>query len=268
MDYFKKAIDYLVREYFFLAFIVASFTLFTYESIAVDSDIFYVLGVAMGTLLLYKYISPLKSYNQLLSKNNFFLGVFTLLLFVFFAFNLQVQSLLFFGLAGLVSLLYFFGWPSFIKPLREYLLLKPFIIGLVYSILIVQIPMQDAQYLGYEYMYSMAAILLLVSGLAIVFDMGDVEEDSSTATFPKFMGIIPSKILVTLLMVLASGAMFYSAWTYMIGIPESVAFSFSCLIGTIMAWKATPTHSKMYYLLYVDGVMALPYGVTLFFNML
>jgi len=265
---FRKFIDFLVNEYIFLALIISSFTLFIFESIAFSPNLYYILALASGTFLLYKYISPFKSVNQLLTKNGLFLGITSSLLFLLFLLILSTKSLLFLGLAGILSLLYFFGWPPIIKPMRAYLLLKPFTIGLVYSILVCQIPMIESHYVAHEYIYSMGAVFLFVSALAIVFDLGDVEEDDVIATFPKTIGIVPSKIMVTLLMICASAAMYYSAWTYLISIPESVAFGLSCLTGIIIGWRATSFQPKSFYLTYVDGVMALPYVFTMFFRLI
>ncbi len=268
MTFFRKFFDFVVNEYIFLSFIIASFIIFIFESIAFSPNFYYIAVVASCTLLLYKYISPLKSFSQLFSKNSPFLGIAITLLITLFYLILSLQSLIFLGLAGILSLLYFFGWPPIIKPMRAYLLLKPVTIGLVYSILVCQIPMIESHYAAHEYMYSMGAVFLFVSALAIVFDLGDIEADGSLTTFPKTIGIVPSKIMVTFLMILASASMVYSAWTYMISIPESVAFGLSCLTGITIGWKATSSRPKSFYLIYVDGVMALPYVIAVFFRLI
>ncbi len=266
MDSFRKIINFIINEYIFLGLIVASFITFTYNSIAVSPNLYYILVAAISTIIIYKYISPLKSVKQFFFENKLFFGITILLLLSLCFLILTVKSLIALGLAGFLTLCYFFGWPPFFKPLRTYMILKPCLIGIVYSILVCQIPMIEAHYLAHEYMFSMAAIFLFVSALAIVFDLGDVEEDQRMNTCPKILGIVPSKIIVTLLMILATSAMYYSAWTYMISIPESVSFSISCFIGVIVGWKAMPSNPKSFYLMKVDGVMALPYMINIVIN--
>jgi 4-hydroxybenzoate polyprenyltransferase len=173
---------------------------------------------------------------------------------------------MFLFLAAIITFFYFFPVLNQ-RSLRQNGLLKPLVIGLVFSIVTTQIPMIENHYEWHEYIYSFTAILFFVTGLALIFDIGDVDidENETIRTIPKMIGVFRTRIIITCLMGMAMVLMFYTAWTYLIDIPESVAFVLSCLAGIVGAWKASVNKHKFYYLLYIDGLMALPLLFSLIF---
>lgn len=184
-------------------------------------------------------------------------------------YQLSVTGLLFLSLAAIITFFYFF--PVFSqRSFRQNGILKPFMIGVVFSILTVQIPMSENHYEWYEYIYPFTAMLLFVAGLALIFDIGDVETDESETirTLPKMIGVFQTRLMITCLMSMAMLLMFYTAWIYLMDIPESVAFVLSGLAGLAGAWKASSKMQKNDYLLYIDGIMALPLLFSLVFYFL
>lgn len=258
-----------ITQYYFLSSVVALLCSFTYVAIAVPPDYSYLLAVTLWTFFIYNDVSGLHVFKDILRKSHKSRLIIIFITIAWVTFQLSLTSLFFLFLAAFITFLYFF--PVFhLKPLRQYGIWKPLFIGLVFSILTALIPMLQNLYTWQESIYPLLAIWFFVSGLALVFDIGDidVDENENIGTWPKLVGTIKTKWLIIIMMMTAMLLMFYSAWVYLIEIPESVAFSISCLAGIAGAWKTHAKKSKLYFLFFIDGVMALPFIISLFFSFL
>ncbi|MEZ5024568.1 MAG: UbiA family prenyltransferase [Chitinophagales bacterium] len=116
-------------------------------------------------------------------------------------FYLRIETLLFIGGLGLVSLLYPLKFGSY--SLRSVPFLKIFIIAFVWSSTAVWVPFIEIRYdaYWYEYLLHFSFFFLFILFITLPFDINDIDVDHKTGvkTIPALLGIDKTNKLIRLL---------------------------------------------------------------------
>lgn len=169
---------------------------------------------------------------------------------------LNVPTVLFAGVLGLLSILY--NLPektlsSNIIPLRGIPLLKIFIIAVVWASISSQLPLAFSQeiYFSGNALFIFAANFLFILGITLPFDIRDFVNDQSKSllTVPHVIGILNTKLLALLCIfgftILMS---FLIGWLFLLPI---------LLVTAILILRTTPERNEFYFTFWLDGTILL-----------
>lgn len=250
------------ESYIFLSFLTFLITVFTFRSIAAETDYLYSLWIGFSTFYVYNFHSYIfggSHFNDKKEKYRFSLNsLFVGLLFLVNLAELQISSIVLLSFAGLFCLGYFANGFKF--RLRSNYLSKPLTIGVVFGICTAAIPYLESGYLLSESIFLSLGRTLFVSTLALIFDMGDILQDrlERTTTFPAKWGLIKAKFFATFLLMASASIEIWGAWNFLIDLSGIVALGFTYLMTFVTIVYAKPERKWWYYELFVDGLLAMP----------
>ncbi len=252
----------ILHQYYYLAFVTTLITIFTYQSIAADINYSYVLLVGIATHMTYNFHPLMKFSLQELNKEIRIWHIFYTLGLLIIGFITMYQASFYIWLALFIACIlcicYFkkvFGF-----SLRDHYLTKPLTIGIVFGICTALIPYLQSGYLIMESLGLTLGRVFFVTVLAIIFDIGDVNQDQleKTTTIPERFGVLKTKILCISLLVAAFIIESIGAWNFLIDLDGIVALCFSYFVTFMAILLSNTTRKSWFFTLFVDGIMALP----------
>ncbi len=259
----KKVLDFIVYSNLFISVCCAALTLQT-AYIFLETEILiheYVLINFIATFCLYNlqrlYYSSKQEgdvkYFWYARNRKFIFTLIVLLLLVSFNFLLDFfiknkSHLIVYSLLASLSLLYF------LPPLqlKKYGILKPFLIGFVFVVIAILIPLNfivTQQILLYT-----LGQFFFISALCILFDIRDVvtDKEKNINTFPVLIGLKNSKIII---LILCSCYLILNdvLWIHKFILSTHIIFCISCIVTII----SNPKKNNYFYLIVVDGLLLL-----------
>lgn len=189
----------------------------------------------------------LKKNRKLMLYSNFAgLGVL-----LFLCNSLSWTSIIIMVAAELVSSLYYL--PPF--NLRKYGYLKPFLIGVVWTVSTVVVPLIESHLLSENAFYFVAAQFLFITELCIVFDIKDAVEDfaGGVFTYANVFGVKFTKIL-SALMLAGSGI---CMWFFNNDVMFTLASLSTLLVTLLYTLRSSDEKHDFWFYLAIDGMLIL-----------
>ena len=217
-------------------------------------DFFVFFGTITGYNLV-KYAPVAGLHHRSLTKSLKTIQVFSLLCFVvlvYFSFQLSLQTLLYSGLFGLLTLLY--AIPVFkSKSLRTIKGLKIFVVALVWAGVTVTVPLLAAQEsLSGDSWVTFIQRFFLVIALIVPFEIRDLPYDNSIlGTMPQLLGVVATNVLVT---GLTGIAFILEAFKDVVSYPYAISLLLICLLTACATFFADKNQPKYYASFWVEGV--------------
>jgi hypothetical protein len=216
-----KILRFYINASIHVALAVGSFTCITYLDFDVDIEAYILVFVFFSTLVAYtfvKYIPSIK--NRPFKWTKSLKAIFTLALISIIPIGvsliyIDVISLALVGFLGLLTLLYVLPFLPKAKNLRDVSGLKIFIIALVWSGTTVVLPLvaYDYSFTWYdsEFLSYICSRFFIVVALIIPFEIRDLKlDDIYLQTLPQVLGVIKTKILAVVLVILSMFLLIYS----------------------------------------------------------
>lgn len=168
--------------------------------------LFYIFFGAVTGYNFIKYAGIAKLHHRSLAKNLRILQIFSFLCFfvlVYFALRIELETLLFSGIFGLLTLLYALPVFSGSRNLRTVRGIKVHIISLVWAGVSVVCPIVEASIpLGYDVLLEFVQRYLLVLVLLLPFEIRDLQHDQSQlGTIPQRIGVKKTRLLGLLMLI-------------------------------------------------------------------
>ncbi|MGB4840874.1 MAG: hypothetical protein WBP08_17845 [Saprospiraceae bacterium] len=258
-------INYL-HHFYHLALSICFLTAITYTCAGNKTDWKFSIWVSLATFLVYNFHDVLKFKNDEILKFVRTNILFTFLILASSLVGLLLMSqdfyqILFFATAIIFCIFYFRPNILWNKSGRDHFLLKPLLIGLVFGILTALIPYLQSGYNLSESLLLTLGRVSFVMSLAILFDIGDVIEDTGAhaETIPSRFGIKQSKVIAILLLIFSIIIEGYGAWIFLIEFPVFITFCIGYIFSFFLIIFSTAYRPSWYYLLLVDGMMMLPW---------
>jgi len=257
-----------VNYYFYLSFCTMCIACYTYQSVASEVNYLYVLSVGISVLFIYNcnYLLRFK-VSELMDLKMAELAkiavVFTVIALLLFAAVNDPVSILIYLFTSLLCIGYFRPFLSNQRNLRDFIWLKPLVIGLVFSLATATIPYHESGYTWYESCWLSIGRLLFIASLAIVFDVGDMVEDKMkrVSTLPSQYGASSAKLMAVLFLMAGITIESYGAWIFLIELPAVVAMIFTGFFTFLCIILANQHRSRWFYLILVDGMIGLPFFI-------
>lgn len=175
---------------------------------------------------------------------------------------------------ALLSLAYAFPvirWNGKWKKLREFKVLKIFIVSIVWGMICTLLPAAAADFTGENWftipvLTWFLACCGIIFSLTIPFDIRDLHYDGQQLkTLPSILGIRKSMLLALFVLALSDALVFSCTITYgKGGIHAFIAFFLWSIITAIFIWESTPTRPEYYFSFFIDGLMMLLLGFLTF----
>lgn len=232
---------------------------------ALECFIFY------GTITGYnfvKYAGVAKLHHRSLTNNLKIIQIFSLICFlltIYYGFQLNVKTLIFFIPFGLLTLLYALPvFKGFVKNLRNIPSVKILIIALVWSGVTVLLPFFNTEKnICLELVFTFIQRFLFVVVLTLPFDIRDFQFDKKELqTIPQLIGVKHTKKLGFILLVITLVIEFFIA-------PSSnfkSVFLIVFILLLILLQRATIYQKKYYASFFVEAVPVFWYILLLIFN--
>lgn len=263
MNWLKKSLDIFLEGSFLLAVASVCLCIETYLLLGEEIKIDGILPMLFfSTLFIYNYrlfaVSDMQKF-PLSKKILNYIILIAVAGMVASAVFIRPKVLLFLFPFGILSLAY--NVP--LVRLRSFPFLKIFLIALIWAVVTVMIPAKDcgANIFGSEVLFLFVRRTLFIFALAIPFDIRDAQSDVShhLKTFPNILGEKISKLvaLAALLIYCALDAMQYFRIHHLPGI--GIALLISAIILALLVLITSPSRSKYYFLLLLDGTMILQF---------
>lgn len=260
-----------LAQYFHLTLCIFLLTTYTYESFSTEVDWTYVVWIALGTFLVYNYHPiinvPLKEFTAFFKKNLplYILVIISGVLGLFIILG-DLLKLLAGFIASVSTYIYFKAHIIKGRSGREIYYLKPFLIGIVYGMMTMFVPAQDA---GLDFMESVILTIgriTFISALALIFDICDISEDIENhfSTLPEKIGTKLTKSIIAGLLIIS---FFTESWAIINFITELegyVGMIFTLIMSLAIARYAHRQRPIWYSLFMTDSMMLLPYVIMLF----
>ncbi|QNF32409.1 hypothetical protein HUW51_06565 [Adhaeribacter swui] len=139
-------------------------------------------------------------------------------------------------------------------PLRNIPLLKIFLIAYVWSCVTVILPLLATNKLSISVDIGLLFLrrFTYLFALTLLFDIRDYKKDkiTHTLTFPGLVGVLFTKILATILLLVFAVA----TWLSEVG-PALLSLEVSAVIALAVVWLSHEKRSEYYYLIFADGMM-------------
>jgi 4-hydroxybenzoate polyprenyltransferase len=269
IGFYKK---YFLDTYIHLAFCVGMLTAFTYSSISFPIDWQLVAATFLGSLMIYNYHDVL-TYDTI----QFMIWIKSKAVLVPLIcasisgwlilehFETSFVPLL---ISVVACVLYFRPINGKDYSLRAITFFKIFLISLVFGLITTTIPLIDANYAIKEILWMTLARMAFIAALAIAFDIGDllVDQKSNTSTLPSVVGNKNAKWIGSLLLIIAGLIEAYCAWNFMLEVPALFVMAIVYFVSWILLLSSSPQRTKHFYLFAVDGMMGLPFLLSLVFG--
>lgn len=273
----KKLVRFLIYTNLFVA--IGSLLL-TVESVLflgldLNTHIKFLVLIFFATLFLYNYqrvlgfknnTKPLQTNRHIWINNNHYFLVFVVVLSsiisIYIGFTILDERYFIFC-AILIFIAFFYSTPLFKKNnkwyrLRDLPFAKLFLVGLVWSAVVVIFPVMEEFFLFKNQKMILLFIIqfLFIVSITIPFDIRDYEIDkhNNIKTIPITLGLNKSKLFgyaLTIISLLISVVFFY----------ESIAFLITeivlCTLTIVLIKKSLPTNNDLYFTFYIDGLMIL-----------
>lgn len=255
-----------LRFYYHLAICVFFLTANTYSSMAVGIQWQYCIWVSLVTFLVYNY-HPLVnlSVDEFKKTFNSYFPIYFLIgtsgLAGFFLINNHFSKILSFGTALLLTVIYFKTNSMYSQAGRDHFVLKPVLIGVVYTIITFIIPSHSAGLSLMEMAVLSIGKLTFIMALSLIFDICDMRENLYThyPTLPEKIGIKRTKHIVYLLLLVSALIEFFGVISFLIEIKSSVAMMITIFLSALITFFAKQNSPNWYSLFLTDSMMLLPY---------
>ncbi|MFZ1750903.1 MAG: hypothetical protein WAU01_11955 [Saprospiraceae bacterium] len=267
MDKILKA---YLHQYYHLSICTALLCAFTYQATVTQIHWTYCVWVGVATLVMYSFFVLFKlSFAQLKAilinypTRVIILPLVAMVGMIVVQFH-WVESIAL-VIAGTVSLFYFrpvFG-TSF--SLRAHFLLKPLSIGLVFALSTAFVPYIHSGYLIGESVILSTGRLCFIMALALIFDLGDVviDQETQTIAMPQKLGVVPTKVVASIILLVGGLIELNGAWTFLLELPALLALLVTYFFSFVLIIISGPKKEDWFYLLVVDGMIGLPFLLTM-----
>jgi uncharacterized integral membrane protein len=226
----------------------------------------YAVWVGLVTFMVYNFHSLLKlDVKDVFPffKTNYHLFILLVgsVLTGFFLVNSNIIATYTLVGACCVTILYFRSNIFHTSSGRQHFLLKPIMIGLVFGWLTSMIPYLMSGYTWLESSVITAGRVAFIASLSLIFDIGDVQEDAHAhfVTMPQKWGMITTKIIATILLGIAITSDTIAVNQMWIEFPLFISFLATYILSFVLLVFAAIQRADWYYLLFVDGLLMLPW---------
>lgn len=254
-----------LSNYIHLGVAVTLFTAFTWTGAGNQPDWLYAALTGLMTLWLYKNHQLITCHRT--GSGSMPSHLWTLTLFVvaagtlYFWYTIPGVILPMLSACSLTAA-YFIRYRPLGMPWRTHLLLKPLIIGAVYLMLTVAVPLIMQKTSAWHILSACAGRFFFIVAISVMFDAGDITEDcrADLVTIPQRFGIEAGRIAALLLMVSACAAEWLLTDTVITGEDAVIALGMTFMATGLLVLFIRQGRSYLYfYLLLVDGMLALPW---------
>ncbi len=266
LPYMAGFLGNYLEKYIHLGVAVSMFTAFSFAYTNNIPDYIYVVWTGLAAIWLYNNHDILsKPINQWHRLARGYSNVAILILIITGGIRILIGTpgvLLSFLVAAGLTMSYYSGLASSGTPLKSHFVLKHLVIGLVYGIIGVVVPAQLSGYSITEATYLSAGRIAFVAVLAILFDIGEAGEEGSIVG----RGLLPSRAGVEKTRVACLGLLIFACLTdWLAGSSISVSgdaqisLGLTYILAGLLVYISDPQFSRNYYLLVVDGLLAVPW---------
>ncbi len=266
--WFKYFLDIFIHRYIYLGLCTAGLTYFTYFSLALPIDILYVASILSGTFLIYNYhsffsLSPKMLIDQLIKSPLIILYLISTVFLLVLSISVTYVWIL---LLALVIVMGYYSVGVFKNYTFRKSWIKPLSIGIVYALITLTYPAATAHLPWLLILSLTLERIVFIAALALIFDVGDVEKDRLEVhpTVPTLLGVRTSIVIAILWVVLACIVNIYAFSEHWVKQINFYALLVTYLVAVILFISASPLHRKSFYLVYVDGMIGLPFIIFLF----
>ncbi len=252
-----------------IALSAAMITIFSYYAYHLEIDTTYVVFVGSSTLLTYSIhrligMKKVATYSQIgryaiVVKYRHHILIYALLsalvcLYLFFSFSVTRQ--LYLVLCGCISLLYTLPIFSNGKRLRDFSMIKIFLIALVWAFVTDGLLLLESGAPLGDIALSMIVRGAFVLAITIPFDIRDMDVDREigVATIPSRYGIKKSKRLSLLLILSCLGVTFYLGYSIIIQVSMIITY----ITAATLIIQTSTEKRDIWYSGYLDGAIMLP----------
>ncbi len=231
----------------------------TFVKFEIDTGYPFLLLIFLGSVAAYnfvKYSKVSKLYHRRLTKSMKGirgLTILSLLLFVYFAFQVSSNTLIY--MAPFIALTVLYTVPVFPnrKNLRSIAGIKIFIIGLVWSGVTVLLPLVYGGIdLSFDFLIEMIQRFLFIVVMMLPFEIRDLEYDNiELETVPQKIGVTRTKVFGSILLVLF---LLLTAVKDEISSIEILSTILVATISLLFLWGTEKKQSEYYCSFWVESV--------------
>lgn len=159
----------------------------------------------------------------------------------------------------------FYAIPIFNKRLRDISYVKIFLIAFSWSWLTAYIPAALIDQSGIEITLICLERFLFILAITIPFDIRDIRQDQEIAlrTIVNTLGIYRSKILAVLFLLLAAVIAYYLLSIGIYNSPLLISILIAYIISAWLVINSNPNRQELYFVGWLDGMMALPFIIVM-----
>jgi 4-hydroxybenzoate polyprenyltransferase len=270
----KKIINLYLYSSLHIGICAGLLTLVTYQAVNGPIDYNYCIFIAASTSFLYsvhrligekKYLQdPIINKYLVVRSYNIHLQIFALVyLLISIFYFLKIIQLLDFSLviAIIVSLLYVFPLFSGKRRLRDFDMVKIFLVAIVWAILTCYIPVSHI-YNDYSSILGLSIErAFYIFAITIPFDIRDTnyEKDLNIKTIPSSIGNKGSKIFSAVLLTISAMILVYFTSNFIISFELMLCFMLTYMISFFLIIFSSVQKPDWYFIGLLDGTMLLPF---------
>ena len=264
----SQSLIYLfITKYIYLGLCTGGLTIFSYHSLGLPVSWSYIIFIFLSTSLLYNYhfllsLSLKDLIAHLVKSPGLLIHVAATMVFFFISIAMQHVWII---LLAIITVLGYYSVAIFKSYTFRKKWIKPFSIGLVYALITLTFPA-----MSHDIPFKLVFILtiervIFIAALALIFDVGDVEVDKNTnhPTVPTQLGINASILIAIFSVILAGAVDIYAFNEHWVTKTNFFALLITYLITAILFVGASPRNKRLFYLIYVDGMIGLPFFILL-----
>ena len=277
----KKLLEWYVFGSFHMALVTGLYVVFFYNISHQETDWKYVLFVVLGTHFIYslhRIVGFLKNENLKSDRYSIttkyikhvvfytLMSTLGMLILLFYLSRLQIIKL---AVGGLVSFFYVVPFMKDKKRLRDISFIKIFLISLCFAWLCTYIPLQNVYGNAYNMLLFFISFFLLL-GLTLPFDIRDVhvDLDGEVQTIASSIGENKTKIVSASVLAMGFFLVLIAYYFGIFGIEAAVSLTLTLGISYFMMREASPNKNEMYFSLWMDGILALPFAFYWIYSLL
>ena len=259
MKTLKYFFSFYINSSIHVALAVTALSVITalYFELPLDKPILYYIffGAVTGYNFV-KYAGIAKLHHRSLAKSLKIIQIFSFLCFcafVYFALRIELETLLFSGIFGLLTLLYALPVFSGSRNLRTVRGMKVHIISLVWAGVSVLCPIVEADFpADTDVLLEFTQRYLLVLMLLLPFEIRDLEHDrSQLGTIPHRIGVRKTRTLGILLLVLFVGVEIIQEISTTASLVAALTTS---VLSGFLILRSKENQSKFFASFWVEGV--------------
>ena len=264
MEVLKRLFDFYINSSIHVALAVCGLTWVTLLNFNVGADLDFVYFIFFATVTGYnfvKYFGLAKFHHRGLANWLKVIQIFSFLCFlglVYFTFKLKGDTIVYFGVLGIITFLYaipFIPKKIFMEAgnLRAISGLKIYVIAFVWSGVTVIIPLLNENYsLDNDAIMEVIQRYLYVLIAILPFEIRDMKNDSiKLSTIPQRIGIVKTKIIGVLLIIVMFLLEFFKDEFWL---NKTIVFGIICLLLLLFLIFSSKSQKQNYSGFWVEGI--------------